>query len=45
MMSLDSTKPKGIILDDSLIDDPFDIKEFADNDVIFMILTFRQIRR
>lgn len=33
--SLDSVKPKRVILDDSLIDDPIDIKEFADSVVIY----------
>ena len=33
--TLDSIKPKRIILDDSLIDDPIHIKEFADTVVIF----------
>jgi Cdc6-like AAA superfamily ATPase len=32
--SLDSVKPKRIILDESLIEDPIDIKEFADSVVI-----------
>ena len=45
--SLDSIKPKRIILDDSLIDDPIDIKEFADTVVIFDdtdVLTNKKIR-
>ena len=33
--SLDSIKPKRIILDDSFIDDPIYIEEFADTVVIF----------
>ena len=43
----DSIKPKRIILDDSLIDDPIDIKEFADTVVIFDdidVLTNKKIR-
>ena len=45
--SLDSIKPKRIILDDSWIDDPIDIKEFADTVVIFDdidVLTNKKIR-
>ena len=33
--SLDSVKPKRVILDESLIDDPVDIKEFADSVAIY----------
>ena len=32
--SLDSIKPTRLVLDDSLIDDPLDIKEFADSVVL-----------
>jgi hypothetical protein len=45
--SLDSVKPKRVILDDSLIDDPIDIKEFADSVIIFDdvdVLTNKKIR-
>ena len=45
--SSDSIKPKRIILDDSWIDDPIDIEEFADTDVIFDdtdVLTNKKIR-
>ena len=33
--SLDSVKPLRIQLDESLIEDPIDIKEFADSVVLF----------
>ena len=45
--SLDSIKPKGVVLDESLIDDPIDIKKFADTVVKFddvHVLTNKKIK-
>ena len=43
--SLDSVKPQRILLDESLISDPIDVKEFAESIVIFNELLFYQIKR